>query len=264
MALKRGDKGSPVQELQRLLAARGARLAVDGDFGPATESAVVAYQRKAGLVVDGRAGPRTLAALRQGTRPDTALRDRDILAAAKRLDVPPAAIRAVCEVESDGSGFMADGRPDVLFERHVFHRRLRAAGLPADQLAARYPNLVNPKRGGYAGGAAEWGRLNTATTIDRATALESASWGLFQIMGYHWQALRYDSVDVFVAAMRQDEGQQLDAFVRFVLAAPLLHRALREQRWAVVARLYNGRAYKANLYDVKLERAFARYQRMAA
>lgn len=56
--------GADVAALQRRLNEFGAKLDVDGDFGPATERAVRAFQRAhPPLVVDGRAGPMTLAAL---------------------------------------------------------------------------------------------------------------------------------------------------------------------------------------------------------
>ena len=51
--LKRGDSGSSVKELQNLLNQNGAKLDVDGVFGPNTQSALVNYQRKNGLTVDG-------------------------------------------------------------------------------------------------------------------------------------------------------------------------------------------------------------------
>jgi murein L,D-transpeptidase YcbB/YkuD len=48
-----------VRSLQYLLNAHGARITVDGVFGPATEAAVRAYQRAHGLVVDGVVGSAT-------------------------------------------------------------------------------------------------------------------------------------------------------------------------------------------------------------
>ncbi|MDN0075594.1 N-acetylmuramidase family protein [Crenobacter sp. SG2303] len=261
MVLTIGSKGQDVSELQRLLVTAGAKLVVDGDYGQATAKAVAAYQKKSGLLVDGKAGPHTLDALRAGTRNARSLTDADIRRAAKRLDLPASRVRAVCEVESAGMGFTALGNPVVLFERHVFYQRLAAAGRDVEALAERYPALVNKQRGGYTGGPAEWARLNTACTIDRLAALESASWGRFQIMGYHWDALGYASADEFATLMKQDEGQHLDAFVRFLLINPLMLRALREGRWAAFARLYNGPRYSENLYDVKLERADQRFAR---
>lgn len=60
--LKQGMSGSDVRELQVRVAgwaAYGTRLTVDGDFGPATKTAVTGFQRAYGLGVDGIAGPGT-------------------------------------------------------------------------------------------------------------------------------------------------------------------------------------------------------------
>ncbi len=75
MALRRGDRGARVFELQRRLEELGYGPGpIDGIFGPRTEAAVRAFQRDAGLVADGIVGPRTRAALeapqcRTTTRP---------------------------------------------------------------------------------------------------------------------------------------------------------------------------------------------------
>lgn len=42
--------------------------------------------------------------------------------AAEALGCDLAAVMAVAEVESRGDAFLPDGRPTVLFERHVFRR----------------------------------------------------------------------------------------------------------------------------------------------
>lgn len=67
--VEQGSKGYPVQDLQELLNARGAGIAVDGDFGPATEAATVAFQACAGLVIDGVVGPATWGKLAQTMSP---------------------------------------------------------------------------------------------------------------------------------------------------------------------------------------------------
>lgn len=70
--LNPGASGAAVKTLQRALASAGYSTGtVDGSYGPATKSAVAAFQRAHGLTADGVAGPKTLAALaaalRQGT-----------------------------------------------------------------------------------------------------------------------------------------------------------------------------------------------------
>ncbi|QMV32462.1 hypothetical protein 2A_00019 [Ralstonia phage Darius] len=190
----------------------------------------------------------------------------DYARAATALGVPVAAVKAVTEVESNGKGFLPDGRPLILFERHIMRRQLVAAGHAMD--AARYnltdPNIVNSKPGGYVGGAGEWDRLARAIEINRPAALESASWGLFQIMGFHWKLLGFASVQAFVNAMYTSEGAQLDAFVAFVKASPNLLRALRAKNWPDFARGYNGPGYATNKYDTKLAEAYARHSQTGA
>src|SRR5690606_6939339 len=101
----------------------GANLRVDGDFGPSTEAAVMAFQRKAGLVVDGIAGTKTRQAL-AGEDCSCLLKEADLIAAADRLGAELAAIKAVNEVESRGAGFFAPGKAAILYERHIMRRRL--------------------------------------------------------------------------------------------------------------------------------------------
>ena len=257
--LAKGDTGADVRDLQVQLQSAGYKVERDGWFGEATEAAVRDFQRRSGLVADGIAGPKTLEALKSGQKPGRLLAQSDIAAAADKLGVQVAAVMAVNEVESRGRGFLPGGQPVVLFERHVMYERLAAAGKDAADLALRFPELVNPKRGGYQGGAQEWYRLWLARQIDQNAANESASWGAYQIMGYHWRRLGYTSVASFVAQMSLTEGEHLDAFVRFVLADAGLHKALKARKWADFARGYNGPAYKANLYDVKLQRAYERH-----
>lgn len=62
--LRLGDKGEDVRRLQELLKqAEFDPGPIDGDFGPKTLSAVLAFQRSTGLDPDGAVGPLTIAAL---------------------------------------------------------------------------------------------------------------------------------------------------------------------------------------------------------
>jgi hypothetical protein len=187
----------------------------------------------------------------------------DMARAAADLAVPLAAIRSVTEVESLGRGFYADGRPVILFERHVMYRRLKQAlgARQADALAARHPDVVNPTSGGYRSGVVECDRLAKAAGIHRACALESASWGRFQIMGYHWKLIGFSSVQAFVTAMYRNEGEHLAAFVLFLKANPIMWDALKAKDWKRFAALYNGPGYAANAYDKKMAAAFERFDR---
>lgn len=54
-----GTQSQAVTAIQYLLRARGHAVAADGDFGPATRAAVIAFQTDAGLAADGVVGPLT-------------------------------------------------------------------------------------------------------------------------------------------------------------------------------------------------------------
>lgn len=257
--MRKGDTGAAVANIQRQLTAAGFKIAVDGWFGAATEAAVRALQLRAGLVADGIVGPKTLTALLSRDRDPKHLGERDLQAAADRLGVELAAIKSVSQIESRGAGFLPDGRPVILYERHVAYRLAAEADLAPEIFWQRSPNVLNNQRGGYAGGAAEWSRLATALQVlPPEIAHGACSWGQFQIMGYHWAHLGYASIAAFVAEMSRSEAAQLEAFSRFIEADAALLKALRARKWAEFARLYNGPAFKENLYDVKLARAYER------
>lgn len=181
--------------------------------------------------------------------------DSDYKQAADTLGVEVACVKAVTKVESRGSGFLPSGVPVILFERHWMYKLLKAKTGKEPVLN----DVVDPKAGGYLGGVKEHARLDKAVAIDRECALQSASWGLFQIMGFHWKALGYGSVQQFVNAQYASEAKQLDTFVRFIKINPGMHAALKAKDWAKFAKLYNGPAYAKNNYDVKLAQAYASF-----
>lgn len=183
------------------------------------------------------------------------LTDEHYKAAAWLLDVEPACVKAVTKVESRGSGFLPTGAPVILFERHWMYKLLKAKTGQEPALS----DVVDPKAGGYKGGTAEHTRLDKAVAIDRDCALQSASWGLFQIMGFHWKALGYGSIQQFINAQYKDEASQLDTFVRFIKVNPKMLTALKAKDWTTFAKLYNGPAYAKNNYDTKLAEAYASF-----
>lgn len=95
--LKLGASGPLVESLQRTLNARATpapELSVDGDFGPVTQGAVIAFQRSRGLEANGVVGPETWAALGPIIEPNeeaagSASEEPAPRAPADRLDGPP-------------------------------------------------------------------------------------------------------------------------------------------------------------------------------
>lgn len=177
---------------------------------------------------------------------------------AQALDVEEAALHAVAAVEASGSGFLSTGtppRPKILFEGHAFHR------LTGGRFAAEAPKLSYPKwdRKKYSGSlAGEWQRLDAACQLDRTAALQSASWGMFQIMGFNYPYCGCPDVEAFVAQQHAGADEQMAAFARFIGRPPYLP-ALREQKWDKFAAAYNGPAYAKNRYAEKMAEAYARF-----
>lgn len=182
------------------------------------------------------------------------LTDFEYVVAADALGVNVACVKAVVKVESRGSGFLASGEPVILFERHWMYKLLKQKGINPP-----LSDVCDPKAGGYLGGAREHERLAKAVKIDRECALQSASWGLFQIMGFHWKSLGYASVQAFINDQYTSEGKQLSTFVKFIKINPSMLAALKARDWAKFARLYNGPEYAKNKYDSKLAEAYASF-----
>lgn len=259
VTFRRGDRGDGVEKLQGALRAVDSSLAPDGIYGPAVERAVRKLQRAHDLVADGIAGPKVFSAL-EDMDLTRLLGQSDIARAAKRLGVSEAAVMAVNEVESRGSGFLDDGQPVILFERHWMYRLLKTAGTNPDPWQRKLPGIVNASPGGYRGGAAEHQRLKKAKGIEPGAAVQSASWGLFQIMGFHYALLEYPTPADMEQAARRSEGDQLDMFVAFIEADPAMHRALRDGDWAGFAESYNGPEYAKHNYHGRMADAYARHQ----
>lgn len=172
--------------------------------------------------------------------------------AALALDVSVPALQAVVEVESAGSGFLPDGRPKILFESHIFSR------LTGSRFDKSHPTLSTaaPARQYYR--LDQYLRLYAALQLDADAAVQSCSWGLFQIMGFNHAACGEKSLYGFVLAMHHNEDAHLQLFVQFVRDRGLA-RHLRTRSWAEFAHGYNGPGFKENRYDEKLAAAYARH-----
>jgi len=183
------------------------------------------------------------------------------------LGVDAATLWAMLRVETKGCGYLASRRPQILFERHLFSQLTDGAW---DAIA---PDISDPQPGGYgAGGEFQYTRLGEAYSINpadpddpsvptdtRTAALQSASWGLGQVLGTNAASVGFVSVQDMVTAMADSEDAQLQAVVGFIQANNL-QAPLQQQDWATYARRYNGPSYAKNQYDTKLAQAYALFQ----
>lgn len=183
----------------------------------------------------------------------TKLEPEDFIDDAAKLGCEVAAIRAVAEVESAGGGFDPEGFPKTLFEGHIFHR------LTGGKFSVSHPSLSYAKwtKKFYGDWKKEKARLQEAMTLDRAAAIQSASWGAFQIMGMNHALAGFSKPQQFVNAMCKDANSQLEVFTQFIIQSGL-DDELRDRRWRDFARRYNGPQYALNQYDVKIAAAYSR------
>jgi len=166
------------------------------------------------------------------------------------LGADAAAVWSLLAVESGKAGYLPDRRPQILFERAKFHQLTQGA---YDQL---HPRISASTWGGYTGGAAEYARLGEAYALAPDAALQSASWGIAQVMGFNYAKSGYDSVAEYVQAVCASEGAQLQAFVNFLRnsgIAPLL----AAHQWDAVAERYNGSG-QVEAYSERLQENYAR------
>lgn len=180
-----------------------------------------------------------------------ALSTDGLTATAQSLGVQEPEIWAVLAVETSGCGFLGDRRPQILYERHIFHRLT----------GGRFDDgeISDPTAGGYgAGGANQYDRLARAIALDRGAALQSASWGLGQVLGTNFAAAGFADVETMVAAMSDSEDGQLGAVAGF-LKTSKLDQAMRDHDWTAFARGYNGPQYAKNNYDTQLQDKYQKY-----
>ncbi len=170
-------------------------------------------------------------------------------------------IKAFAIVESSGrSGFGPEKFPVLAYERHIFHKYTQK------KYASTHPNLSAPCvvkadtqwRINNKNQATAWQTLRAAYSLDQKAALMSASYGMFQIMGFNFAACGFKDVFDFVAAMKLNAGQQLNAFVGFCSKNAALVKAMKARDYAGMARHYNGRQYGD--YDQRIKKAYEKLQ----
>lgn len=215
------------------------------------------------------------------------------------LECEPEVLQAIAKVESGGrSAFwrLMDGQgghvPALLYERHYFSR------LTGGRYDQDHPDISWPtgyrlrKQLGkedkkmhdgrvddddiYASYATSYLRLLNAYRLDPDAALQSCSWGKFQIMGANHGLCGEPSLKKFVNKMCTSEVAQLGLLAGFIQNKPAawkdpknkalgreisLWDAVKAKNWRVIAFYYNGRAYETNQYHLKLERAYEAYKK---
>jgi hypothetical protein len=177
--------------------------------------------------------------------------ENDYLEASKIIGCDVETIKAVKSVESGKGGFLPSGLPVILFEAHIFSR---LTGHKYDKTNPDISSFIwNTKL--YVGGSYEHKRLDKACKLNREAGLQSASWGLFQIMGFNYKACGFKTLQEFINAMYKSEGEHLKAFCNYIKTKGMATYLINKQ-WAKFAYYYNGAGYLLNRYDTKLKQAY--------
>lgn len=179
----------------------------------------------------------------------------DFERAAREIGCRPATIHAIANAESAGQGFDPAGRLIILAEPHVFSQ------LTFRAFDTRHPDLVYPtwvpySRTGAPPGAfrrhpyaldqdGRWDLVATWAQLDLDAAIGSFSAGRFQqLIGSTkpdrgWKLLRMASAEALYRKLARSEADQLEVLQLFFTANGA-GRALRDNNWQTIARIYNG------------------------
>ena len=195
--------------------------------------------------------------------PSLRLTDTDFEEVARELDIDPATIHAVVDIEAGRahSGFNADSTVVINFDLSMFRSMAKRNKVNLSKYTKRYPEVfARPNIRKYGNQQrAQHARLRQAMEIDSLTAIQGTFWGMFQIGGFIWKKCGAKSSADFVERMSRSERDQLELFANF-LRSTGLDRHLRSHNWAAFARGYNGPSYARRGYHTRLARAYAKYK----
>lgn len=173
-----------------------------------------------------------------------------------------AVLKAIPMVETNHiGGFLRDSGtppvPTILYERKRFSTETKRkyddtnADLSYSEASFDAAKEGNPKAYAadlatrmYVNGLANYRRFINAYQLDKDAAVDSCSWGKFQIMGFNYANCGIKTRTQFLTAVFASEKSQFDLYVGFIQNDE--HGALKEavikKDWVKVARIYNGTA----------------------
>jgi hypothetical protein len=185
-----------------------------------------------------------------------ALTDADFEAVAAELGVPAKIVRAVTKVEAPRGAFDKEGRPSILYEKHVFARNT------GGRYNASHPVLSASRwqPGTYGPLSVQYDKLAQACALDPDAAFKACSWGAFQVLGENAVAIGYGSAFEMALALTVSELAHLECFVRFIRSNKLVAKLQAckpgdPASCIPFVKAYNGAGYAQNKYHIKLANA---------
>ena len=146
----------------------------------------------------------------------------DFQRVAEEHGVEPWKLHGLTDIESRRGGFDNDGRAIMVPELHKFSEfTLRAYDETNPDLSIRkwiHPARVKAGHPYTLDNAGRWDTLARQASLNADAAVRAASWGAFQIMGFNYAALHFDTPLELVRRIYQGERAQLDLAVRYLIA----------------------------------------------
>lgn len=163
---------------------------------------------------------------------------------AYELGVEPLALKALIVKESSKWGAFYNNYPIILFEPTKMASELIKEGIDVVKLLESNPSLKDiisfNKVTKFGTLKDQLKKLAKARTISPTAAIAACSWGLFQIGGWQWREMKYDSPLVFEQKAATIEGQFELLSTFLTLVKPKALAALRKRDWESLKIYYNG------------------------
>lgn len=159
-----------------------------------------------------------------------------------------AAVKAIVMVEGSGSGFDAATEKILIQFEPSWYKRLDAKdGFSGHGVWEE--NKVEKQ-------SAEWIAFNDAFSKDSDAAMMATSWGIMQVMGFHYRDIGFNTVGEMVDFAKVSESNQVELGIRFIKKNARLNDALKKKDWSTFAYYYNGEQYKKFNYDNRMMDAY--------
>jgi len=166
-------------------------------------------------------------------------------------------IKAFSVVESGGrSGFNALNLPVIAYEGHIFRKySKRKYDQTHPFLSYKYVKKAGPEwQKNNSDQLSAWNTFAKAYALDAEAAIKACSWGMFQVMGFNYEACGYKDIGTFLKDMKSNAGKQLNAFLHFCNKNSSLLSAMVNKDFYNMAFNYNGSDFGD--YDIKIRRAY--------
>lgn len=149
------------------------------------------------------------------------LTPEDIQTIAKGFGLDPQSLEAFVDAYAPDDGFLPDGRPIVVFQRHLFWKNvvpfynvgLKRRQFKAIAWANRDIMHPTPSPAAAVNHQDEWKKLERAINIHEQAAYQSVLWGRFGLPGEYYLSAGFSDLNAFANAHHKNESEQLRAFL---------------------------------------------------